>query len=54
MSRPSSTLLPAAAREHAWSALWERLLQVPHDLPEPEPGEHPDDETTAEDEASAA
>jgi hypothetical protein len=55
VSRPDSAVLPAAAREHAWSALWQRLLQpVPDDSPATEFGEHPDDETTAEDEESAA
>jgi hypothetical protein len=53
VSRPD--VLPDAAREHAWSALWQRLLQpVPDDGPAPEPGEHPDDETTAADSSSAA
>ena len=55
MSRPDSTVLPAAARELAWSALWKRLLQPsPDDTPEPEPCEQPIDELAAEDEESAA
>jgi hypothetical protein len=50
-----SAVLPATAREHAWAALWQRLLQpIPGDTPEPEPREHPDDESTAGDEESAA
>jgi hypothetical protein len=48
-------VLPDAAREHAWSALWQRLLQpVPYDRPATECSEKPDDEVTAEDEEPAA
>jgi hypothetical protein len=55
VSRLDSSVLPAAAREHAWSALWQRLLRpVPDDSPASEPYEHPDDELAAEDEESAA
>jgi hypothetical protein len=55
MPRRDSVVLPAVAREHAWSVLWQRLLQpVPDDRPASEPDEYPDNETTAEDEESAA
>jgi hypothetical protein len=52
MSRPD--VLPDAAREHAWRLLWERLLQSgPDNSPAPDPGQHPDDETTAAGEETA-
>jgi hypothetical protein len=55
MPRHDSAVLPAVAREHAWSALWQRLLQpVPDDDPAPDPGEHPDDDATAADEDTAS
>jgi hypothetical protein len=55
MSRPSAPALPPEAREHAWRSLWQRLLQpVPEASPAPDPCEHPNDETTVEDEESAA
>jgi hypothetical protein len=50
-------VLPDAAREHAWSALWQRLLQP---VPDGDPADdldanttHTDDEATAEDSAAA-
>jgi len=53
VSRPE--VLPAVAREHAWSALWQLLLQpVPEDSPASEPSEEPDDESTAADEDTAS
>ena len=53
MSRHDAAVLPAAAREHAWAALWQRLLQpVPDDRTAAEPDEHPDDDPTAEDSAA--
>ena len=47
-------VLPDAAREHAWSALWQRLLQpVPDNSPAPDPSEEPDDQLAAEESAVA-
>jgi len=55
MPRHDSAVLPAVAREHAWSALWQLLLQpVPEDSPASEPSEEPDDESTAADEDTAS
>jgi hypothetical protein len=47
-----SAVLPAVAREHAWSALWQRLLQpVPDDSPAAEPGDDdPESDDTEPDE----
>jgi hypothetical protein len=50
MSGPES--LSAATREHAWSALWQRLLRpIPDDT---DPATDPEDDGAAEDEESAA
>jgi hypothetical protein len=54
MPRPDSGVLPDAARKHAWSALWQRLLQpVPDDGPASEPDERPDDEAAEHGSAAA-
>ena len=55
MPRRDSAALPAAAQEQAWSALWQRLLQlVPGDSPEAELHKGPEDEATEEDSASTS
>jgi hypothetical protein len=55
MSRLDPAVLPDATRQHAWAALWTRLLQpVPDRSPACEPSEELDDETTAEEVDSAA
>jgi hypothetical protein len=50
-------VLPAAAGEHAWRLLWQRLLQpIPDDTegePEPRKPDRPDDELAAEDSEAA-
>ena len=52
MPRHDSALLPAAAREHAWSALWRRLLQpIPDDK---DPATEPESDDEEEDAESAA
>jgi hypothetical protein len=50
-----NSILPDAAREAAWSALWLRLLQpVPDNSPASVPKEEPDDEMIAAVEDTAA
>jgi hypothetical protein len=53
MPRRDAAALSAVAQEHAWTALWRRLLQpVPEDRPEAKRHADPEDEAALKENAA--